>query len=299
MIGTQNNYKYNGKELNEELGLDWYDYGARNYDPAIGRFFNVDPLADAPIQLDKSPFAYTWNNPINLTDSTGMHPDWNEDMYSSLTAGGSGSDLDGYIGNKVDEHGPIYVTSTYVDSTGKIIKHVDDGDPNIYLVNDPDNWDGTSSDLKIIGTEREGVTYTPGNTIVQEDLNEGFFLINGYLATKLTKSETVVGGPGVLEYISVGSLIKIGSWLQRLFKLKKAAKLAKSQLKAIRSLKRQIKIHKKKLKNYKRNPDKYDNKGFLKTAPPSLRKKIINTRIQKLSREIQKFKNEIKKIEIK
>jgi len=37
-------YKYNGKELQDELGLNMYDYGWRNYDPALGRWLNINPL---------------------------------------------------------------------------------------------------------------------------------------------------------------------------------------------------------------------------------------------------------------
>ncbi len=39
-------YKYNSKEFQDELSLNLYDFGARNYDPALGRWMNIDPLAE-------------------------------------------------------------------------------------------------------------------------------------------------------------------------------------------------------------------------------------------------------------
>lgn len=64
-----NKYLYNGKEFQNELGLDWYDYGARMYDPAVGRFFTQDRFAEK--YLDFSPYQYAANNPILYIDMNG------------------------------------------------------------------------------------------------------------------------------------------------------------------------------------------------------------------------------------
>ena len=65
-------YRYNGKELNEDLGL--YDYGARWHDPSIGRWTTLDPLAELNHNLPLSPYNYVANNPISNIDPDGM--DW-------------------------------------------------------------------------------------------------------------------------------------------------------------------------------------------------------------------------------
>lgn len=69
LSGNDNPYQYNGKELESFGGLGWYDYGARYYDPAIGRWTSVDPLAEKYASV--SPYVYALNTPINAYDPDG------------------------------------------------------------------------------------------------------------------------------------------------------------------------------------------------------------------------------------
>lgn len=62
-------YKYNGKELETAGGLNWYDYGARRYDPVLGRWNGVDPSCEK--HYSWSPYAYCKNNPVLRVDPDG------------------------------------------------------------------------------------------------------------------------------------------------------------------------------------------------------------------------------------
>jgi RHS repeat-associated protein len=66
---ANNLYLYNGKELQEDFNLDWYDYGARMYDPQLGRFHTVDPKAEKFVF--QSPYVYAGNDPIRNIDVNG------------------------------------------------------------------------------------------------------------------------------------------------------------------------------------------------------------------------------------
>lgn len=69
-LSKPNQFKYNGKELQADFDMNWYDYGARNYDAQIGRFMQVDPVAD--VYLNSTPYHYVLNNPVKYVDPTGM-----------------------------------------------------------------------------------------------------------------------------------------------------------------------------------------------------------------------------------
>jgi len=96
-----NYYKYNDKELQKELSLEWLDYGARYYDSQIGRWNNVDPLAEKYYYVN--PYSYCADNPIIYVDKEG------KEKIISLNPNKAGNPSIIKAANKYNDDGAIHV----------------------------------------------------------------------------------------------------------------------------------------------------------------------------------------------
>jgi RHS repeat-associated protein len=77
VLRTDYQYKYNGMELQDELGLNMYDMDMRQYDPAIARWVVMDPV----IHHSMSPYSAFDNNPVFWADPSGAAVDSFLELY--------------------------------------------------------------------------------------------------------------------------------------------------------------------------------------------------------------------------
>jgi len=94
-------YKYNGKEWQDELGLNMYDMDMRQYDAAIARWVVQDPV----VHFDYSPYSAFDNNPVVFADPSGA--DSETDMFGRAKYDKWGTYIPPYERANVDQDSNI------------------------------------------------------------------------------------------------------------------------------------------------------------------------------------------------
>ncbi|MGB7499919.1 MAG: RHS repeat-associated core domain-containing protein, partial [Moheibacter sp.] len=148
-------------ELQDELGLGLYDYGARNYDPALGRWNVTDSMA--PKYFSHSPYAYSLNNPVYFIDPDGMQvsngeeEDDDEEVYYGVVGLGVASVSGGLSNYSLD----FLLSYRYSSFTSFIFGA--DGEKSIHRAYrnmlSPENREGY---MKMQQAKREGEWFTVG-----------------------------------------------------------------------------------------------------------------------------------------
>jgi RHS repeat-associated protein len=138
----EQNRLYNGKELQDELDLDWLDFDVRSYYPALGRFLSIDIATD--LLNSASPYNFALDNPVVLSDPSGMFPEDNvknkaQDFHRNSMATGNGNTSSEDMDNStVDSEGNRIFSEDVAYSSTQLFFSQDvdeiDVNPNYYPI---------------------------------------------------------------------------------------------------------------------------------------------------------------------
>mgnify|MGYP000681116197 CR=1 FL=1 len=144
-------YGFGGHEKDDEIKSSGnsYDFGARMYDPRIGKWFSTDPFEKSYVPI--SPYAFALNNPIKLIDEDGnvvtdengnpvtiSAPVEQEDgTYASTFIFTEGTSMD-VADNFTNNGGRVINALIQVESGREIVAKADQSADNIHIVISPD-----------------------------------------------------------------------------------------------------------------------------------------------------------------
>jgi RHS repeat-associated protein len=214
----EQNRLYNTKELQDELSLSWYDYGARMYMPDLGRWGVVDPLAES--YKSYSPFSYVNNNPVFFNDENGLFkiPHHKRATYRALR-------MAGVSGSRAFTTSLIYGNTIKADVLGANSDYHFDGRNDFTEI--VDSWKALQSELKSasLGSTKYGGSETSNFGLLLHTVQD-FYAHSNYIelfvkyfqerngnqkpsAFEIPTFEEVLNNPhyrGLLEYLEKNGL---------------------------------------------------------------------------------------------
>ncbi|WP_224994345.1 DUF6443 domain-containing protein [Cesiribacter sp. SM1] len=241
--GLDNKYLYNDREIQSDLDFNLYDYGARMYDPALGRWSTVDGLSEE--YYNSSPYAFVGNNPLVNSEVDG---NWFFGLFGSTSeqrqaasafAEQTGGRVTNYFSSKI---GVNYTTVTaQTDEAGEITDFevtnknqrfredgkLDFGSPNLNAAYDEkvSRYVGSLSYPEKVrqGFATEGADFDP-----LTQLSLGAVALNGLKALQAGSASSRVGAAGAAN--SGEQLYEIADGVRR---AKAAQQVGRSSIEAI------------------------------------------------------------------